>query len=114
MIFIVAAAMTLLPSLTLAKTWIVYRHGESTKNVQHIENGLLKNSDKYPLTENGKKFVRKTAAALRDQLGSRVSKIKDVYVSPFLRAQQTAEIVIGVLGISHSRLQIENLITEIS
>lgn len=71
--------------------FIFTRHGESDANIQRI----ISNRDlPHALTEKG----RLQAQRLADQLAQ--LPILAIYASPILRAQQTAEIVAGKLGLS--------------
>jgi broad specificity phosphatase PhoE len=70
---------------------IFARHGESLANTLHI----ISNRDLlHPLTEKG----RAQAAVLAEKLSGR--PIARIYVSPILRACETAEIVSARLGLS--------------
>ena len=72
------------------KLWIL-RHGEAEP---HARSDAQRN-----LTEHGREQVRQAAAHLIGQ------SIDTILVSPYVRAQQTAEIVRKVLGAHpHSRL----------
>lgn len=74
-------------------TYILLRHGESTKNTPDIIQGMLEH-DHHHLTQAG-----------RDQVTDSIQKIKEaggvdlIYSSPFLRAKETAEIVAKALDI---------------
>ncbi len=75
--------------------FIFVRHGQSQANAD----GIL--ADEHPpLTELGIEQARKTGYELRG-LG-----IKSIVCSPFLRTQQTAEIIAGELGIEISHIKI--------
>jgi broad specificity phosphatase PhoE len=61
------------------------RHGESVANVSNEFS--IRDQEKHPLTERGRAQVQAVAEKLRDV------KFEAVFASPFLRAQQTAEIL---------------------
>jgi probable phosphoglycerate mutase len=67
------------------------RHGESEANVLKI---FANTPGKYGLTDKGRQQARALAERLKPELITRA------YASPLLRAQQTAQIVCEVLGIS--------------
>lgn len=69
--------------------WVM-RHGEANNNVKLTLNGGDKNL--YHLTENGKEQVHQAANKLKKL------NIDMVYVSPFARAQETAQILQKDLG----------------
>lgn len=62
---------------------IFIRHGESEKNIKDINSCSL---NKYPLTEKGRSEVKK-------MVGKITEKIDFIFVSPMLRARETAEIL---------------------
>ncbi len=68
-----------------SKIVVFVRHGESTKNVEHI---ITDDFDGYPLTESGGKSARADGEELR-----RLPKVNRFYSSPVLRARQTADII---------------------
>ncbi len=59
------------------------RHGESDHNVQHIYSGKV--DDPYHLTEKGQTQVKKSAKKL--------GEFEALFVSPFIRTRETAEII---------------------
>lgn len=80
-------------------SFIFVRHGQSQANADGIIAGAHS-----PLTEGGIAEARKTAGEVKDM------GIKVVACSPYLRAQQTAEIIAGELGIELGNIRIiENL-----
>ena len=70
--------------------YILMRHGQATQNVE----GVLSSTNKIPrpLTEKGKEQVLVSAEKLKEE------KIDIIIHSPIIRARQTAEAVLGVLG----------------
>jgi isoleucyl-tRNA synthetase len=78
-------------------TYFVMRHGESEGNIQRIVSTTLETAGKYPLTEVGREQARKAAEGLR-------GKVDLVYVSPFLRTQETAMIVAETLGLTKEQV----------
>lgn len=73
-------------------TYTVMRHAEGEHNVSGKISARV--DDKVSLTENGKEQAKRNAEKLK---GKNITKI---YVSPFLRTKETAEIVRETLGIS--------------
>lgn len=67
-----------------------FRHGESEANQLHVFSNV---DDTYSLTEKGVEQVTALAARLRN------SGIERLYVSPLLRAQQSATIISQALGV---------------
>lgn len=85
-------------------TYFVMRHGES----ESTAGGFIGNDpNKHGLTENGKKRVELSAQKLKGQ------GIELVFVSPYLRTQQSAEIVARVLGLNKNQVITEPTIHEI-
>ena len=78
---------------------IFIRHGESEKNVLNMSSHSL---DMHPLTEKGRKEVRKIVEKFSD-------KIDIILVSPVLRARETAEILNKKIG---AEIKLENAILE--
>jgi broad specificity phosphatase PhoE len=72
---------------------IFTRHGESQANIE----GILSNRDlPHDLSEKGRWQAQHLSEQLLDM------NVTAIYASPILRAQQTAEIVAGRLGLSFS------------
>ncbi len=69
---------------------LVIRHGESTGNAERRLQGRLD----FPLSERG----RAQAATLAEWLRARGFHWETAYVSPLLRARETAEIITSALG----------------
>lgn len=93
---------------------VVVRHGQSDHNVVHRfnSNPLSKQYTPSHLTEVGRVQVTTTAHELLDA-GITGSAVTAVYVSPLPRAQETAEILVQGLKISHDRVHTEPRITEV-
>ncbi|MCX6458954.1 MAG: histidine phosphatase family protein [Actinobacteria bacterium] len=72
-------------------TVFVMRHGQSEGNVARIWTSARAG---YPLTDLGREQARAAAVPLLSR------NVSTVYGSPLVRAQQTAEEVAGVLGLS--------------
>ncbi|OGN03184.1 MAG: hypothetical protein A2655_03745 [Candidatus Yanofskybacteria bacterium RIFCSPHIGHO2_01_FULL_43_42] len=73
----------------------ILRHGHSEKNGQggrEIISSLVE-ADKYHLTEDGKEQIKKAAQKLK-----KTGEINLIISSPFIRTQETAEIVAKELG----------------
>jgi broad specificity phosphatase PhoE len=69
---------------------IFARHGESQANIERV----ISNSNlRHPLTERGREQSRALAARLAPL------QISAIYASPILRAQETAAIIGGALGL---------------
>lgn len=86
-------------------TYLMMRHGESESNAA----GIL-NSDpnkKNPLTEKGREQVRRATEELKDKT------IGYIYVSPLMRAQETAHIVADTLHINTDRIITDPRLDEI-
>ncbi len=67
-------------------TYYLVRHGEAENNILGLLNSGTGKRE-YPLTENGRQMVAKTAAFLRPET------VDFIVSSPVLRARQTAEII---------------------
>lgn len=84
-------------------TFTLMRHGESTKNVQDLVTDEF--NAPYPLTDVGREQVKKSATELK-------GKVDYIYVSPVLRAQETASILAAELGLDDSQVITDNRIKE--
>jgi broad specificity phosphatase PhoE len=93
-----------------ARTAVIMRHAEALHNVQHVFNGSVEKSEKYPLSKQGEAQVQQAAKALK--LALKDSHILVIFVSPLLRTKQTAQFVASELGLDSKSLKIEPLITE--
>lgn len=70
--------------------YLIMRHGEAENNTLEIVSSDINNT--HHLTEKGRGQVREFALSLRER------KVDMIFVSPFLRTRETAEIVAEVLG----------------
>ncbi len=73
--------------------YVMMRHGQAESNLTGICSYAT--GDVTPLTELGRNQVKAAAEELRTK------KIDLIYISPFLRTRQSAEIVADVLGLPH-------------
>ncbi|MEK9160748.1 MAG: class I tRNA ligase family protein [Patescibacteria group bacterium] len=85
--------------------YFLLRHGEAEQNVLDILNS--KDPEKYGLTEKGKGQAHDASEALKDK------KITKVFVSPYRRARETAQIVRERLGMPESAVAIDERIREL-
>jgi isoleucyl-tRNA synthetase len=69
-------------------TYMVMRHGEAEHNVKHMLDSSLQST--VHVTENGRARVRESAATLK--------QVDIMYISPLLRARETAELIKEVTG----------------
>jgi isoleucyl-tRNA synthetase len=85
--------------------FFVIRHGEADNNVL----GIISSDPKFPhhLTEKGINQVRETAEKLKSK------KIDLIYVSPFVRTQETAKIITEVLNFDLSKVITDDRIHEV-
>ncbi len=90
---------------TRNNSFIFLRHGQSEHNVQNICNSDPKVP--FHLTEKGRKEVEASAKELKSK------KISHIYVSPLPRAQESAEIVAEVLGISKDHIVTDKRLNEL-
>jgi isoleucyl-tRNA synthetase len=83
----------------------VVRHGEADNNVL----GIISSDPKRPhhLTEKGKAQVKEAAEKLKSK------KIDLIYVSPFVRTQETAKIISEILNISPDKVITDDRIHEV-
>ncbi|MFA7252734.1 MAG: class I tRNA ligase family protein [Candidatus Paceibacterota bacterium] len=83
----------------------VVRHGEADNNVL----GVISSDPKRPhhLTEVGKKQVAETAEKLKDK------KIDLIYVSPFVRTQESAKIIADILDLSSDKIITDDRLHEV-
>ena len=124
-----AALATLLITLTTARVFaqnvIIVRHGEAINNTQHQYNGDVQLSKSYPLTAQGiqqaahsgdalaSAYAKNPSAAFTLAVGPfRPGKIAAVFVSPYRRTRETAQIITDKLGIRPEQIFFEPLIGE--
>ena len=86
--------------------YFVMRHGEAENNIAKILS--TKPENPHHLTEKGKGQVRAAAEILKKE------KIDLIYVSPFVRTQESAEVVREVLGLKKEQVIIDKRLSEIS
>ena len=86
-------------------TYTILRHGEAEHNLSHTTSDT--NEVPSHLTDNGRKSVALTAEKLKNQ------KIDLVFVSPLMRAQETAEIVKEWCGLNANQIITDERIKEI-
>ena len=84
--------------------YFVMRHGQSESNVAGVISANITNDD--PVTEEGKQQALATAAELQNQ------NIDLIIVSPFMRTQQTAELVREQLGLPADAVVVDDRIRE--
>jgi isoleucyl-tRNA synthetase len=89
-------------------TYYVMRHGEAENNTLRVLSALATN--KHRLTDNGKKQVEISAKKLAKELKDQ--KIDIIFASPFLRTQETANIVAKHIGYKISEIKTESKIGE--
>ncbi len=85
--------------------YFVLRHGESESNVKDIVNG--DRNAAINLTEEGRQLVLKSVAAHKG------IPFNAIYVSPFLRTRQTAEIAAEVLNVPAEKIIIDERLREV-
>ncbi len=86
-------------------SYFAIRHGEAVNNAQNFLSGLA--DAPHGLTEKGKIQVADSATSLSEV------KFDLMYVSPFVRTQETAKILKDRLGLSDSQIIIDDRIREL-
>jgi isoleucyl-tRNA synthetase len=86
-------------------TFYVLRHGEAEHNLSHTTS----DTDDVPshLTQKGKEHITQVAQKLKDK------KIDLVFVSPLIRAQETADIIQKECGFAHAQIITDERIKEV-
>lgn len=111
-------AFTLLTGIFIPEAFsqnlIIVRHGEASHNVQRIHSSSLDKSMKYSLTEKGRAQAIHTGEELKDHFGLDDRRIGAVFISPFLRTRQTAELLMKAMNIAPEKAISERLVAEIS
>ncbi len=74
--------------------YIFLRHGKSVINESKTLNTVLEKKDIAPLTDEGQKQAKQAAQKLKAE------KVDAIYMSPFRRARETAEIIGRELGLT--------------
>ncbi|MFA5997373.1 MAG: class I tRNA ligase family protein [Candidatus Paceibacterota bacterium] len=87
--------------------YLVMRHGEAESNATNTVSSKVETSTKYGLTANGRASAEKTADTLKNE------KIDLIFVSPFARTRQTAEIVANTIGFDAKNIIVDERIKEI-
>lgn len=85
-------------------TFFVMRHGEAESNARQIVSS--KQNNPHHLTEAGKAEVARTAQTLKD------AGIDIVYVSPFVRTQESADIIARELGLDAGVINTDERLSE--
>lgn len=89
-----------------ANTYFAMRHGEAQNNVENIISTDPKNP--HHLTEKGKTIIAESAKKLQGK------GIDLIYVSPFVRTIESAEIVREMLGLPKENVIVDPRLSEIS
>ena len=87
-------------------TYYICRHGEAENNAQMIISSLAENL--HHLTEKGRTQAEEAGKWLKDK------KIDFIFVSPFIRTKETAEIISKVIGFDMNKIIIEPRIHELN
>ncbi len=87
-------------------TYYITRHGEAENNTKRVISSVAENS--HHLTEKGKKQAEEIGIWLKDK------KIDLVFVSPFIRTRETADIIGKILAFDPSKIIIEPRIHELN
>lgn len=87
-------------------TYYVVRHGEAENNSLGVVSSSAENQ--HRLTEKGKSQVREAATWLKDK------KIDLIFVSPFVRTRETADIIARGISYPADKIIIENSIHELN
>ncbi len=85
--------------------YIAMRHGEAENNVLQIVSTEPANA--HHLTENGKEQVKKAADKFKEK------NFDLIFVSPFVRTRETAEIVRETIGLAEDKVIVDDRIREI-
>lgn len=88
-------------------TYVVMRHGEAQNNIQNVVNSDLKENT-FALSKEGEDQVKKTISNLKEK------HFDFVFVSPFLRTKQTAQLVTAALGIPEENVVVDDRLGEIN
>ena len=96
-------------SATSGNRYFMMRHGESENNVKNIINSNLE-ENYFSLTTAGRK---EAAASAKEMLAKKI-KPDLIFVSPFLRTRETAEIIAGKLGVKAENIKIDPRLSEVN
>jgi isoleucyl-tRNA synthetase len=90
---------------TRGNTFYFVRHGQADNNVKNIcASGV---NDPYHLTQKGKEQIKRAGRRLSGK------GIRKIFVSPFIRTRETAEILRVELGLSEKDVIVDERLTEI-
>ncbi len=84
--------------------FFMMRHGEAEHNINHIMSSSV--NDTYTLTEKGRGQVKAAAEALKSE------RIDLVYISPLVRARDTATLVAEILGLQPEQIIVDERLHE--
>lgn len=85
-------------------TFVFMRHGETVGNTKKLWRGNPLTPD--PLTENGREQVKNSINSLKE------INFDYVFISPFARARETADILLPELGLSEDKLIVDPRLSE--
>ncbi len=88
--------------------YVGLRHGEAEHNILGIWSSG--NRDVHHLTAHGKDQVKKTTEEIREKFEKK--EFDYIFVSPFLRTRETAEIIAEGLGIERERIVCDERLSE--
>ena len=103
----------LIANPSFAQKWVLVRHGYAVSNEKNVYNGSLEKSSQYPLTELGRSQIADSGKELRDQCHYDDSKIDAVFVSPFKRTQETADILIDAVKLNREKIILDPLLMDV-
>ncbi len=90
--------------------YFTMRHGEAENNIRGILNAAPTNKDIFNLTDHGRAVVTASAEKLKIQN----EKIDLIFVSPFARTIETAQILAEVIGLPPDRIQVQDALSELA
>ena len=96
-----------------AQKLILVRHGQATHNEKNIYNGSLDQSAQYSLTSLGKSQIIDSGRVIQVEYHLDHSQIDAVFVSPFKRTQETADILMDVLKLKQEKRVIDPLLSDV-
>ncbi len=85
--------------------YFVMRHGRAQNNELNVASGKAENQ--HHLTEDGREMVLKNAKEFKE-------KVDLIFVSPFVRTKETAEIVRETLGVSSESVIVDERLRELN
>ncbi len=104
---VVSSTAELVAETKSVNNYFLVRHGEAESNVRNIINSNLDNNT-FALSEKGKAQAAAATSVLKHK------KIDIVYTSPFLRTQQTTQIIYEKLGIDPSHVFTDKRLSEVN